>query len=77
MKILNLINDLLSQTYFPRFKYQLSYLAKLIKKVNGEEDIFRRWIKSDILYNQLEPDTHSSLMQKLDDEQLEGSVFQK
>ena len=69
------INELLNKNYFPRYKYQLSYLAKFSKIVNGEEEIFKRWIKSDLMYNNLQPDTHNTLMQKLDDEQLEGSGF--
>ena len=74
------INDLLSENYFPRYKYQLRYLAKFSKIVNGEEEVFKRWIKSDLLYNHLQSgtqqDTHNTLMQKLDDEQLRGSGFQ-
>ena len=73
------INELLSKNYFPRYKYQLSYLAKFSKIVNGEEEVFKRWIKSDSIYNHLQSgtqqDTHNTLMQKLDDEQLEGSGF--
>ena len=68
------INELLSKYYFPRYKYQLSYLAKFSKIVNGEE-VFKRWIKSDLTYNNTQQDTHNTLMQKLDDEQLEGSGF--
>ena len=74
------INDLLSKNYFPRYKYQLRYLAKFSKIVNGEEEVFKRWIKSDLIYNHLksgtQQDTHNKLMQKIDDEQLEGSGFQ-
>ena len=74
------INDLISKNYFPRYKYQLSYLAKFSKIVNGEEEVFKRWIKSDLIYNHLQSgtqqDTHNTLMQNLDDEQLEGSGFQ-
>ena len=74
------INDLLSKNYFPRYKYQLRYLAKFSKIVNGEEEVFKRWIKSDLIYNHLQSgtqqDTHNTLMQKLDDEHLEGSGFQ-
>ena len=69
------IKELLSKNYFPRYKYQLSYLAKFSKIVNGEEEVFKRWIKSDLMYNNIQPDTHNTLMQKLDDEQLEGSGF--
>ena len=73
------INELLSKKYFPRYKYQLSYLAKFSKIVNGEEEVFKRWIKSDLIYNHLQSgtqqDTHNTIMQKLDDEQLEGSGF--
>ena len=74
------INELLSKNYFPRYKDQLSYLAKFSKIVNGKEEVFKRWIKSDLIYNHLQSgtqqDTHNTLMQKLDDEQLEGSGFQ-
>ena len=69
------INELLSKNYFPRYKYQLSYLAKFSKIVNGEEEVFIKWIKSDLMNNNIQPDTHNTLMQKLDDEQLEGSGF--
>ena len=70
------INELLSKSYFPRFKYQLSYLAKFIK-YGAEEIVFHKWVKSDFNYNHTNPDhtIHNSLMQKLDDEQLEGSGF--
>ena len=73
------INKVLNKNYFPRYKYQLSYLAKFIKTVtfgNGEEEVvFKRWRKSDLMYNNIQPDTHNTLIQKLDDEQLEGSGF--
>ena len=78
----NRIKELISKRYFPRFKYQLSYLAKFSKIINGEEEVFKRWIKSDLIYNHMQStfgtqqDTHNTLMQKLDDEQLEGSGFQ-
>ena len=71
------INELLSKNYFPRYKYQLSYLAKFIKHINGEQEIFKRWIKSDLIYNNsTQQKIHNKLMQKIDDEQLEGSDFQ-
>ena len=75
------INDLLNKNYFPRYKYQLSYLAKFSKIVNvqgsTEEVIFHKWVKSDFNYNHTNPDhtIHNSLMQKIDDEQLEASGF--
>ena len=73
------INELHTKNYFPQYKYQLSYLAKFSKLVNGEKEVFKRWIKSDLIYNHLQSstqqDTHNTLMQKLDDEQLEGSGF--
>ena len=73
------INKVINKNSFPRYKYQLSYLANFIKTVtfgNGEEEVvFKRWIKSDLMYNNIQPDTHNTIMQKLDDEQLEGSGF--
>ena len=70
------INELLSKNYFSRYKHQLSYLAKFSKIVNGEEEVFKRWIKSDLLYNNsTQQEIHNKLMQKIDDEQFEGSVF--
>ena len=75
------INELLDKNYFPGYKYQLSYLAKFSKIVNGEENVFHKWVKSDFNYNHM-PSTfgtnhtiHNTLMQKIDDEQLEESGF--
>ena len=69
-------NDLLRTNFFPRYKYQLSYLAKFIK-YGAEEIVFHKWVKSDFYYNHTNPHhtIHNSLVQKLDDEQLEGSGF--
>ena len=79
------INELLDKNYFPRYKYQLSFLAKFSKIGNvqgfAEEVVFQKWVKSDFNYNHMQStfDTnhtiHNTLMQKLDDEQLEGSGF--
>ena len=73
------INELLNKNYFPRYKYQLSYLAKFSKYINGDEIVFRKWVKSDFNYNYTQDSNraplHNTLMQKLDDEQLEGSGF--
>ena len=76
------INDLLSKNYFPRYKFQLSYLAKFSKIVNDEEVVFHKWVKSDFNYNHSEnvrgasrTALHNIIMQKLDDEQLEVSGF--
>ena len=75
------INDLLNKNYFPRYKFQLSYLAKFSKYINGEENVFHKWVKSDFNYNHTQIafgtnlNFHNSLMQKLDDVQLEGSGF--
>ena len=75
------INDLLNKNYFPRYKFQLSYLAKFSKYINGEEVVFHKWVKSDFNYNHTQiafgtnQNIHNILMQKLDDEQLEASGF--
>ena len=55
----------------------MSYLAKFSKIVNGKEEIINRWVKSDLTYNHSNEDhtIHNILIQKLDDEQLEGSGF--
>ena len=59
----------------------MSYLAKISKIVNGEENVFHKWVKSDFNYNHMQSTfgtnhtIHSTLMQKLDDEQLEGTGF--
>ena len=55
----------------------MSYLAKFLKIINGEEEVFKRWIKSDLIYNNsTQQGIHNKLMQKIDDEQLEGSGFE-
>ena len=79
------INDLLNKNYFPRYKFQLSYLGKFSKYINGqsstEEAVFHKWVKSNFNYNHTQsafgtnPIIHNMLMQKLDDEHLEGSDF--
>ena len=72
------INDLPNKNYFPRYKFQLSYLAKFSKYINGEEAIFHKWVQSDFNYNHTRiafGTQHNTLLQKLDDEQLEGSGF--
>ena len=73
------LNELLDKNYFSRYKYQLSYLAKFSKYINGEEVVFHKWVKSDLNYNHTRDSIravlHNTLMQKLDDEQLEGSGF--
>ena len=59
----------------------MSYLAKFSKYINGEEIVFHKWVKSDFNYNHTQIafgtnlNVHNSIMQKLDDEQLEGSGF--
>ena len=57
----------------------MSYLAKFSKYINGEEVVFHKWVKSDFNYNHTQDSIraalHNTLMQKLDDEQLEGSGF--
>ena len=53
----------------------MSYLAKFSKIINGEEEVFKRWIKSDLIYNHTQQDTNNTLLQELDDEQSEGSGF--
>ena len=72
------IIELLDKNYFPRYKYQLSYLAKFSKYINGEEVVFHKWAKSDFNYNHTQDSSRTvlyTLMQKLDHEQLEGSGF--
>ena len=73
------MNELLDKNYFPRYKYQLSYLAKFSKNINGEENVFHKWVKSDFNYNHTQDSIraalHNTLMQKLVDGQLQGSVF--
>ena len=55
----------------------MSYLANISKIVNGEEEVYKRWIKSDLLYNNnTQQKIHNKLMQKIDDEQSKGSGFQ-
>ena len=56
------INELLKRNYFPRYKYQLSYLAKFLKY--GEENVIHKWVKSDFNYNHTQDSIHNSLMQK-------------
>ena len=77
------INELLDKNYLPRYKYQLSYLAKCSKIVKGqsfaEEVVFHKWVKLDFNYNHTQDSIRAALhnrsMQKLDDEHLEGSGF--
>ena len=69
-------NDLLEKRYFRLYKNQLSYLAKYSNQINGEEEVIKRWVKSDLMYTRMQQDVQNSLLQKLDDEQLEGSGFQ-
>ena len=55
----------------------MSYLAKFSKIVIGQS--FAEWVKSDFNYNHTQDSIraalHNTLMQKLDDEQLEASGF--
>ena len=57
----------------------MSYLDKISKYNNGEEVVFHKWVKSDFNYNHtqdlIRAPFHNTLLQKLDDEQLEGSGF--
>ena len=59
----------------------MSYLAKFSKIVIGEENVFQKWVQSDFNYNHMQSTSgtnhtiHNTLMQKLDDEHLEGSGF--
>ena len=75
------INDLLNKNYFPRYKFQLSYLALFSKNGEEEEVVFHKWVRSDFNYNHMQStfgtnlNVHNSLMQKIDDEKWEGSVF--
>ena len=70
------INNLLRTNFFPRYIFQLGYLAKISKIVNEEPEIYKRWIRSDLIYNYTIANLHNTLMQKFDNEQLEGSSFQ-
>ena len=70
------IPKILSQPFFPRFKYQVSYLAKFTKSTNEKEETFNRWIQTDLLHNFDKNDAHAILIEKVDDEELEGSGFQ-
>ena len=67
------INELLNKMYFAQNKDQLSYLAKFSKYINGKENVFHKWVKSDFKYNHTNPDhtIHNTIMQKIDDEQME------
>ena len=71
------INDLLSKSFFPRYKNQFSYLAKFSKFCNEKEKVLHKWVKSDLTYNPSNEDhtNQNTLLQKSDDEQLEGSGF--
>ena len=57
----------------------MNYSAKFSKYINGEEVVFHQWVKSDFNYNHTQDSIraalHNTIMQKLDDEQLEGSGF--
>ena len=44
------VNDLLRTSFFPRYNFQLSYLAKFLK-YGEEENVFHKWVKSDFNYN--------------------------
>ena len=70
---------MLNKNYIPRYKHQLSYLAEFSNYINGEEVVFHKWVKSDFNYNHthdsIRAALHKTIMQKLDDEQLEGSGF--
>ena len=56
------VNEILSMNIFPRYKYQLSYLAKFSKFVEGKEQTFHRWLKSDLVYNHEDKDVHQLLI---------------
>ena len=71
------INEVLGKNHFSRYNKQLSYLAKFTKLINGEKNVFHNWVKSELNYNHSNEDItiHNTLIQKLDEEQLEGSGF--
>ena len=75
------VNELLDKNYFPRYKYQSSYLAKFSKIVNGEENEFHKWLESDFNYSHMQStfgtnlNVYNTLRQKIDDEELERSGF--
>ena len=58
------------------FRWQVSYLAKIVKYINDKEQIFSRWIKSELLCQyEFNNDFHSQLMQRVDDENLKDRVL--
>ena len=56
----------------------MSYLTKF-SKYGEEENVFHKWVKSNFNYNHTQDSIraalHNTLMQKSDDEQLEGPSF--
>ena len=68
-------NQILSQKVFPLFKCQVCYSAKSVEHINDIEDVFSRWIKSNMMHNYDSNDFHQQMLECVDDEQLEGSSF--
>ena len=63
---------------FPIFNCKVSYLGEFLKPVNEkEEKVFKRWIKSNLVNNYDDiHNIHQLRLQRVDDEQLEGSLVQ-
>ena len=53
----------------------MSSLAKFSKYGKGDKNVVHKWVKSDLAYNHMNQNVHNTIMQKLDDEQLEGPGF--
>ena len=71
------IVEILSKNYFHGNKYQLICLNKFTKHINRGEHIFHKWVKSDFNYNHSnnQYSIRDTILQNLDDEQLEESGF--
>ena len=64
-----------TKAHFPRDTLQLNYFRKVSNFFIGEEQVFHKWLKSNLIYNHTDQNVHLLLMETFDDEQLEGSGF--